>query len=498
MIWKRSFIFCVMLTFFTSMEAQEVIKKIPDDPYGLSYADVFDNMHYNQTYRPQVHYTPITGQIADATGLIFYKGEYHLFYMYDEWSNSRKYNKSWGHATSYDCIFWEQKPQILNTLLDNRPGSGSGIIDWNNSLGLRSGVEKTMVVFYTDYGRGTCIAFSRDAGKTWIRHKNNPVIPMPEGRADRDAFVFWYKPDQSWRLILYQTPAFSFYKSVDLLHWTYLSKIDGFHECPDFLEMPVDNDMDNKRWVIINGDGTYRIGDFDGNKFSSKMENTKVDFGNCLYATQTFKRTYEGDGPFIQLAFLRLQGTPDQNRTWSQQMSFPCELTLKTINGDIRLCRNPSDAVKQLREESHFWKNALVSPADNPLAEIRGDVFEIIAEIDPAKSAGFLFDIRGEKLIYSSKEQQLTFMGNQARVSSADQKIKLKMIIDRGSVEVFVNEGELSFSNLFYPDPANMNFKLFSTGGICKLVNMEVYRLSSIWLKREQELGYYRTNNNKY
>ncbi|GAJ13874.1 unnamed protein product, partial [marine sediment metagenome] len=160
----------------------QIEKKIPDDPYGLSYADVFENMHYDQPLRPQVHYTPITGQIGDATGMILYRGTYHLFHMYDEWSRRRRYNKNWGHAVSNDLIYWEQKPQILNAVLDNRPGSGSGIVDWNNTLGLQSGVEKTMVVFYTDYGRGTCIVFSRDAGKTWIRHKDNPVIPMPEGR----------------------------------------------------------------------------------------------------------------------------------------------------------------------------------------------------------------------------------------------------------------------------------------------------------------------------
>ncbi|MCZ0937994.1 MAG: hypothetical protein OXJ55_05125, partial [Caldilineaceae bacterium] len=200
-------------------------KKIPEDRFGIAYDDVFHHMHYDQPLRPQVHYTPITGQIGDATGLILYKGVYHLFYMYDEWSRRRRFNKSWGHAVSSDLVFWEQRPQILNTRLDNAPGSGSGIVDWNNTLGLQSGVEKTLVVFYTDYGRGTSIAFSRDAGKTWIRHKDNPVIPRHEDRNDRDAKVFWYKPDQSWRLILYEQPSFTFYKSNDLLNWERLSSL---------------------------------------------------------------------------------------------------------------------------------------------------------------------------------------------------------------------------------------------------------------------------------
>lgn len=103
-------------------------------------------------------------------------------------------------------------------------------------------------------------------------------------------------------MILYETPGFTFYKSPDLMHWKYLSKINGFHECPDFIEIPVDADENNKKWVIINGDGTYRIGDFDGVKFISEMSNTKVDYG-YLYATQTFKQSYEGDGPFTSAGF---------------------------------------------------------------------------------------------------------------------------------------------------------------------------------------------------
>ena len=70
------------------------------DPYRLDYKDVYENIHYNQPMRPQVHYTPLTGQIADPTGLVWYKGTYHLFYMYDEWSKQRSDNKNWGHTTS--------------------------------------------------------------------------------------------------------------------------------------------------------------------------------------------------------------------------------------------------------------------------------------------------------------------------------------------------------------------------------------------------------------
>lgn len=480
----------------------------PADPYRLDYKDVYENMHYNQPLRPQVHYTPITGQIADATGLVRYKGKYHLFYMFDEWSKQRRDNKGWGHATSDDCIYWEQQPPVTNSVIDNRPGSGSGIVDWNNTLGLRNGVEKTMVIFYTDYGRGVCIAFSNDAGKTWIRHRKNPVLPGKEGT--RDPNVFWYKPDQSWRMVIYEQPGFSFYKSTNLTDWQFLSRMDGFFECPDFMQMPVDGKEDNKKWVLIDGNGAYYIGDFDGVKFipGSKKQplgqetllNNSGGHANYytkdIYATQAWKQSYEGDGPFYQLAFMMIKGPPTHNRTWSQQMIFPVELTLKTVRNEIRLCRNPIDAIKQLRYDARYWSGLVINSSRNPLEKIDGDVFEIVADIDLKRAQEVAFDIRGEKAVYNTAAKELRFMDDKMPLLPENNRIKLRFIIDRNSVEIYANEGEVTFTRLFYPDPSNMHLGITSAGE-CMINKMELYRLESIWLKKEQELGYKRDPGNQ-
>src|SRR5947209_18735166 len=126
-------------------------KQPPAEEADLNPAEVAGEQHYRQPLRPQFHYTPVQGHIGDATGLIYYGGEYHLFNMYDEWSRRRLAHKRWGHAISTDLIHWEQMPPVLDTLLDNHPGSGSGVVDWNNSSGLRQGAEKTLLIFYTDY-----------------------------------------------------------------------------------------------------------------------------------------------------------------------------------------------------------------------------------------------------------------------------------------------------------------------------------------------------------
>src|SRR3954452_15588416 len=169
------------------------------DDADLTPAEVANQQNYNQPLRPQFHYTPIQGHIGDATGLIYYRGEYHLFNMFDEWSRGRLAHKRWGHAVSPDLIHWEQLPAVLDTVLDTRPGSGSGVVDWNNSSGLRSGPEKTLLIFYTDYKTGTCIAYSHDRGRTWVRHAANPIIRGAEDA--RDPTVFWHPASNEWRML---------------------------------------------------------------------------------------------------------------------------------------------------------------------------------------------------------------------------------------------------------------------------------------------------------
>jgi len=482
---------------------EKVINSEPSDPYRLDYKNVFDNINYNQPLRPQVHFTPLTGQIGDPTGLVKYKGTYHLFYMSDEWSNQRRDNKNWGHATSSDCIYWSQKPPITNSIIDNRPGSGSGIVDWNNTLRLRKGPEKTLVVFYTDYGRGIALAFSNDAGKTWIRHKRNPVIAARKSM--RDPNVFWYKPDQSWRMVFYENHAIFFYKSSSLLDWTFLSKMDGFFECPDMLQMPVDNDEKNKKWVLIDGNGSYFIGEFDGVRFTP--ETSKIPLGEesylnedggqvnkytkDLYATQSWKQSYEGDGPFYQLASMTVK-PPLHTRTWSQQLTFPVELSLTQINHQLLLCRNPINGIKQLRYDPHLWIDIPLKPQDNPLSHIQGDVFEILLNIDLGNAKEVIFTIRGEKARYTVKNQQIKFLDSKLTVTPQGNKIRLRLIIDRNSVEIYANQGEVTMTRLFYPVPTDRSLSLNVLGGECRIDKMELYRLESIWLKKDQELGYQR------
>lgn len=451
-----------------------------DDIYP---SDVADAYHYHGQYRPQFHYTPMQGHIGDPTGLIYYKGEYHLFYMYDPWSRKRAEHKTWGHAVSHDCLHWRELSPILDTLIDHRPGSGSGIVDWNNTSGLRRGIEKTLVVFYTDYALGTCIAYSNDKGRTWVRHRLNPLL---EGTDDiRDPYVFWYKPAHAWRMVRYEKKGFAFYASTDLLTWRYLSRSDGFYECPDLFQLSVDGDQANAKWVLIDGDGTYLLGTFDGTQFQAETEKLQVNHGR-LYATQSWKHTFEGDGPVVQLAFVGYVREP--RLTWIGQMCFPCELTLRRCADGIRLFRYPLHVIKNLYTEQQVWHTLVVSPGVTSLDGIEGDVLDIHAEIEPAGAQTFGFEIRGQRIVYDVQAGTLSWIAS-APLALVNNRIRLRILLDRSSIEVFGNDGQLSLTNLFFPDASNRQIKLFAEGGDIRVVALEINRLESIWQERELALG---------
>lgn len=447
------------------------------DPADLTPAEVAGEQHYSQPMRPQFHYTPIQGHIGDATGLIYYRGEYHLFHMYDEWSRQRVAHKRWGHAISRDLIHWVQLPAILDTQIDHAPGSGSGVVDWNDSSKLRRGPEKTLLIFYTDYKLGTCIAFSHDRGRTWVRYGKNPVIAGADDA--RDPTVFWYPPSNEWRMVRYEKKGFAFYGSADLVSWTWLSRVEGYYECPDFFELPVVNAPGERRWVLIEGDGSYVLGSFDGKRFLPQTKKLRAEFGEALYAAQTWKRTVE-PGRAYQIAWMRYPPAP--RLTWNGQMSFPVELTLRAFPEGIRLCREPIDDAANLRVAQHTWRNLRVPAVERAMPELQADLLDIRAEMQAGGARSFGLTIHGHAVRYSMADRTLRLDTASAPYKLPESGLRLRILVDRSSIEVFAGEGEVSLSAITLEN-ANQAVTLAAEGGEMTVSALEASRLESIWPK---------------
>jgi sucrose-6-phosphate hydrolase SacC (GH32 family) len=250
--------------------------------------------YYAEPLRPQYHFTPEKNWMNDPNGMVYYEGEYHLFYQYnpfgDKWGHM-----SWGHAVSPDMLHWKHLPLALVEEDGVMIFSGSAVIDWNNSSGFGKDGQPPMVAIYTGYRTNDnlqfqCIAYSNDKGRTWTKYAGNPVINL-NSKEFRDPKVQWHEPTRRWIMTvsLSVEHKVQFYGSTNLKDWKLLSEFGpagatgGVWECPDLFELPVEGTKE-KRWVLVvnigsgsvagGSGGQYFIGQFDGTRFTADVTAT--------------------------------------------------------------------------------------------------------------------------------------------------------------------------------------------------------------------------------
>lgn len=444
---------------------------------------------YKEKGRPQFHFGSKRGWNNDSNGLVYYKGQWHLFYQHNPFSIQWG-NMHWGHAVSTDLLHWDELgdaiyPDELGTIF-----SGSAVVDWKNSAGFQKGNEKTIVCFYTSAphtpwsaGRKPTqsIAYSTDNGKTFTKYENNPVIEHIVG-GNRDPKVFWHEESGKWVMVLYlDKPTLAFFVSDNLKDWQETSRIDGFHECPELFELAVDGDEGNKKWVLYGASGDYFIGKFDGRKFVPDGKIIKFTYGDCFYASQTWNDVPKEDGRRIQIGWARVN-LPDM--PFNQMMNLALELTLRNTDEGIRMYAVPVREYENLRGKKYSFKNEQLVEGKNLLEGIKGEFFDIIAEIEvgDAKSVGL--NVRGVKIVYDVEKAKLTGNKKTASVKPIDGKIKLRILADRGIREVFANDGRIYMPLGKFTETGNKKLEVFARGGNAKIVSLDVYEMRSIWGKK--------------
>ncbi len=447
--------------------------------------DPYPGVGYDQKYRPQFHFTAKKFWHNDPNGMVYYKGEYHLFLQHNPrgigWGNM-----TWGHAISKDMVHWKQIQHAIHPYDGGTIFSGSAAVDWKNTSGFGKegkNAEKPIVACYSHARQPFTqhIAYSIDRGRTWTRYEGNPVVPNQGlSGGERDPKIFWHEPTKKWVMVLYVKGGVArIFNSDDLKKWAKVSDVTGrgFHECPDMFELPVDGKKSNMKWVLYDGGFTYSIGTFDGKTYKIEATPGRGDLGGNFYAAQTFNDT--PDGRIIQIAWMRGSDFPKKGMPFNQQMSFPCVLTLRNTDQGIRIYRWPVKEIKTIYKKTHKVKKTSVKPGDNPLKDIKAELLDISAEIAMGSAKRVVFNLRGSRVTYDGST--LTTPRGKAGMKPRDGRITVRILVDRGSVEVFGNEGRVSMTSYALHEPENLNLALTAEGGEAVVNKLVVNELESAW-----------------
>jgi len=275
-------------------------------------------------------------------------------------------------------------------------------------------------------------------------------------------------------MMLYGNSQYHIFTSTNLLNWKdERHPIKDSFECPDFFELPLDGNRHNLKWVLIQGSGQYSIGGFDGVEFKEETARYPCDIGPNFYATQTWGNTETGDGRRIQAAWMRGSSFPDM--PFNQQVSFPCELTLRSTPNGPRVFRNPIWEIALLHNGQDTWTNRTLKAGEVLPLEPSGRLFHILAEVGISEGARLIFNIRGIPLALTSK----TFESGSRPAAVADRVKTIEVLVDRTSIEAFVNRGEISCTRFVLPKENGLSLK--AEGGPATIQSLAVYPLNSTW-----------------
>jgi len=393
----------------------------------------------NEPGRPQFHYTPRDGWVNDPCGLVWQKGEWHLFYQHNP-TNTVWGNMHWGHAVSKDLVHWTELGEALAPDGRGMIYSGSAVVDADGAAGFGKGAQ---VLAYTAAGDAftQCLAYSTDA-RTYVKYAGNPVIPAT-GPDDRDPRIFWHAQTRKWVMSLYGSEngrhVQRIFNSSDLKHWTKTSTCVGgerikgrepgwLYECPGLEELAIEGE-DRTAWVAWGAADAYAVGTFDGRAFTPEEERipglvTVAD--SPYYAAQVFNNV--PDGRKIWVAWFRIprQKTARFNHTFS----LPQELTLRRTSAGLRLVRRPARELKALRK----------GPA-MPFDAFNGELAEVHVDCRLAPDGRLAMRWRGMDVAYEAKTERLSVAGTTVTWNLTDGRLAFTAFIDRVGIEIFSEDG---------------------------------------------------------
>ena len=478
----------------------------------MKLSDTFDTGN-REKFRPTYHFSPLYGWMNDPNGMVYKDGEYHLFYQHNPYG-SKWGNMHWGHAISKDLINWEHRPDAITPDALGTIFSGSAVVDTDNTAGFGAGA---IVAIYTQNSdrQVQSIAYSTDNGRSFTKYENNPVLTS-DARDFRDPKVFWHKETQRWIMLLAVGQEMQIFSSSNLKDWVFESSFGegqgahgGVWECPDLFELPVDG-TNEKKWVLLcnlnpggpfGGSATqYFVGTFNGKEFvnESPSKTKWMDWGKDHYATVTWSDA--PDNRRIAIAWMSNWQYANDVPTsqYRSPNSVPRDLSLFTVDGETYLQSAPSPELLKLRDISQkrsFKVNGTRTIKDMIAGNEGAYEIELTIENQYADVIGFhLYNDKGEEvdMQYDMKEKKFSMdrcksgdvgfnenfpMLTWTAIESGKDELKLRLFVDKSSVEAFGDGGRFVMTNQVFPSEPYTHIDFYSKGGAYKVDSFVIYKL---------------------
>jgi fructan beta-fructosidase len=500
----------------------------------LSFLAAAWSQTYREPYRPQFHFSPRQNWTNDPNGLVWFEGEYHLFFQYNPFGDTWGH-MSWGHAVSRDLVHWKELPVALAEENGIMIFTGSTVVDQNNTSGFCAARQPCMVAVYTGHTPRAAngkplqtqnLAYSNDRGRTWTKYSANPVLNL--NMSDfRDPHVFWSAAARRWTMAvaLPNEHKVVFYGSADLKHWESLSEFGpagatgGQWECPTLTEVPVAGSSPRRtRWVLkvgLNPGGLqggsgeqYFTGSFDGARFVNDNPGSTTlwtDYGKDCYCALTFNNLPRAAPP-VMLGWMNnwQYAANVPTAPWRGQMTAPRQLQLRKTPDGLRLVQEPAESIRALRQNRFYWSGSSAAALNSALHDrpAAGNSFELDATLPPETGGETGWKLLGAHGTYTTvgydpHKRELfvdrTHSGNNsfspqfsartaAPLPAVPGSLDLTILVDRSTLEVFAQGGQVAITNLFYPPEGPLAQEFFAPAGQPGRITVERWDLKSSWI----------------
>ena len=469
--------------------------------------------YYNEQYRPQFHFTPEANWMNDPNGLVFFHGKYHLFYQYYP-ENIVWGPMHWGHAISTDLFHWKHLPIALYPDNLGNIFSGSAVIDKENTAGFGTNDMIAIFTYHNDSlwikgfknTESQGIAFSSNEGLTWQKYDGNPVLNNSGEKDFRDPKVFWNNEIGKWNMVLAVGDRIKIFSSPNLKEWNYESDFKpdddlenlGIWECPDLFKMKAN---DKEKWVMIvnhndnapnGGSGTrYFVGEFDGTKFNNEQPSLWLDYGTDFYAGVTFSNVPNNKRILIAWMSNWQYATKTPTYNWRSAMTLPRELKLDADDNGYFLRQNIAcefDSIRNVIKSADIINLPFnESNIDLSQSEIQfgSSTTNLIIELLNNKDESLKVELNHDKLfIDRHKSGKVNFSENFAdkvqEMPVNEAVYNFQIILDRASIEILLNDGKFSMTNIFFPNEKYSNLKI-SSSNVSSLKEFRLYKINSVW-----------------